>query len=160
MANIVVGIADMAISNSVDDIIVTHSLGSCLGATFYDPDQKVGGMIHCMLPLSKTDPKKAQDSPYMFVDTGISLLLEELFNKYGCRKKRLVTKIAGAAKVLDGKDLFRIGERNHTIFRKLMWKNSMLINAEDVGGTITRTIRLEIATGNLIIRTGGKETII
>jgi len=47
---LIVNISDMKFSNNPEDVIVTYSLGSCLGVTAYDPVVKVGGMIHCLLP--------------------------------------------------------------------------------------------------------------
>ena len=156
MANIVIGIAEMAVSNNPDDTLVTYSLGSCLGVAIHDPALKIGGMIHCMLPLSKVDPEKAAERPAMFVDTGLPLLLTELF-QLGMTRSRAIIKVAGSASVLDIKDLFRIGERNYTVLRKILWKNNMLIAAEDVGGSISRTIRLEIETGKFVVRSQGTE---
>lgn len=156
MANVIIGIAEMAVSNHVDDVLVTYSLGSCLGVAIYDPLLKLGGMIHCMLPLSKVDPEKAAERPAMFVDTGLPKLLTELFQR-GMQRNRAVIKVAGAANVLDHQDLFKIGERNYTVLRKILWKNSMLIAGEDVGGHVSRTVRLEIATGRFVVRSSGKE---
>jgi chemotaxis protein CheD len=53
---------------------VTYSLGSCLGITIYDPVKKIGGLLHIMLPDSKIDAAKADQPPYMFVDTGVPRL--------------------------------------------------------------------------------------
>ena len=153
---IVVDIADMAVSDCATDVLVTYSLGSCLGITVYDPKARIGGMIHCMLPLSTVDVEKAKIRPCMFVDTGMTLLLQTLFNK-GVTKANAIVKVAGGASMLDKQGLFRIGERNMTVFRKIMWKNGMLIKSVDVGGEITRTVRLEIATGRFLIKSNGQE---
>ena len=156
MNNVIVGISEMAVSANADDMLTTYSLGSCLGVTIYDTTLHIGGMIHCMLPLSQIDAQKAAENPCMFVDTGAVKLLKEMF-AMGCRKSNMVVKIAGASAVLDTKGLFKIGERNYTVFRKILWKNSMLIHAEDVGGNISRTVRMEIATGRVVIKSGGLE---
>ena len=77
---ITVNISDMKVSSNPEDVLVTYSLGSCVGVTLYDPLQKIGGLIHCMLPLSKVDPERAKEVPYMFVDTGLPLMLQTLIN--------------------------------------------------------------------------------
>jgi chemotaxis protein CheD len=156
MGNVIVDISAMELSSNPDEVLITYSLGSCLGVAIYDPVAKIGGMIHCMLPLSKIDRKKAEAKPCMFVDTGIPAMLSAMLRK-GCRKSNLVVKVAGASSVLDSKGLFKIGERNYTVFRRILWKNNLLIDAEDVGGNISRTIRLEIATGRFVIKSGGQE---
>lgn len=152
----IVDIADMKISSQVSDILVTYSLGSCVGVAVYDPVLHIGGMIHCMLPLSKVDKEKASERPYMFVDTGMQSMLNQLF-EYGVRKSRLKIAVAGGAQVLNDDSIFKIGERNFTVLRKILWKNSMLMNIQDVGGNISRTIRLHIGSGRFTIKSQGTE---
>lgn len=153
MAQIVVGISSMVVSDNPDDVLVTYSLGSCLGLAIYDPVAKVGGMIHCMMPLSSLAIDKAAMEPCMFVDTGVPLLLDAVF-KMGLRKSQALVRIAGAATLMGRSEMFRIGERNCAVLRKIMWKNGIFITAEDVGGTVSRTIRMEMRTGRFLVKTG------
>ncbi len=151
-----VSVSEMQISNTPTDVLVTYSLGSCAGLSLYDPVAEVGGLIHCMLPLSKIDREKAKINPQMFVDTGVPALLQKMCN-LGAQRKRIVAKIAGCAQLLDEKRLFRIGERNYTVLRKVLWKNDILIAAEDVGGSIPRTMFLHMDTGVTILKIRGRE---
>ena len=151
-----VDISDMAVSTTLEEVLVTYSLGSCLGLTLYDPVAQVGGMLHCMLPLSKIDKKKAQANPCMFTDTGVQALLQAVFDK-GAKRERLIAKVAGGSRLLDEKRMFRIGERNYTVLRKILWKNDILIAAEDIGGTKPRTMYLFIDTGRALVKSRGKE---
>ena len=154
--NIIVGVSDMKVSDDFESVLVTYSLGSCAGLSLYDPAACVGGLIHCMLPLSKIDREKAQTIPQMFVDTGVPALLQALFDM-GAQRKRIIAKVAGCAKLLDKKKLFRIGERNHTVLRKILWKNDILIAAEDIGGSMPRTMYLHMDTGKTVLKIKGQE---
>lgn len=154
--NRIVGISEMAVSKNRGDVLVTYSLGSCIGLSLYDPEVGVGGLIHCMLPLSRIDPEKAKANPPMFTDTGVPALLQALLN-LGASRKRLVAKVAGAASPLDDNGVFKIGERNYVVLRKVLWKNEILIAAEDCGGTVARTMALHIETGRTTLKVGGKE---
>jgi chemotaxis protein CheD len=154
--NVTVGISEMCISQNADDLIVTYSLGSCVGLSVYDPEVRVGGIIHCMLPLSRIDRDKAQANPCMFTDTGVPKLLQAILNLGGSRK-RLIAKVAGGGAPLQDGGLFRIGERNYIVLRKLLWKNDILIAGEDVGGTVARTMYLRMADGRTTIRSNGQE---
>ena len=154
--NQTVGISEMVVTDAADDVLVTYSLGSCVGLALYDPVACIGGLIHCMLPLSKIDPAKAQKNPQMFTDTGVPSLLQSMLNM-GAEKKRLVATVAGAAKPLDDKGTFKIGERNYVVLRKVLWKNNILIAAEDVGGTAARTMYLHMVDGRTTIRSNGRE---
>lgn len=149
--NYTIGISEMRVSNQSEDILITYSLGSCIGVTIYDPISRVGGMIHCMLPDSKLDPQKARSFPCMFVDTGIPSLFNEAY-RLGAQKERIIVKVAGCSQILDDKNLFNIGERNYMTLRKLLWKNSVLINAEDVGGNDSRTLYLDVTSGRVTVK--------
>ena len=151
----VVAVGDMKIGRDVD-LIVTHALGSCLGLVVYDPVEKVGGLLHAMLPLSKINLAKAEANPYMFVDTGVPALFKALY-EIGGQKSRMVIKAAGCGNPLGKNEMFKIGERNYTILKKLLWKNNILLNTEDVGGTASRTVHLDVATGETVISSNGKK---
>ncbi len=149
-----VGISEMLISEDVEDVLVTYSLGSCVALSIYDPTTRIGGLIHCMLPLSKTNPEKAAKNPFMFTDTGIAAMLDGVFKK-GARRKNLVAKVIGGAARVAASDVFEIGKRNYTVLRKVLWKNNILIAAEDVGGPTSRTVFLHIGTGQTFVKSEG-----
>jgi chemotaxis protein CheD len=152
----IVGISEMFVSGDQEDVIVTYSLGSCVGVSVYDGRLKIGGMVHCMLPLSRIDPQKAAGRPCMFTDTGLTALLQKMFDM-GSGRKDLVVKVAGAASLLDEKGIFKIGERNYAVLRKVLWKNNLLISAEDVKGVVSRTMTLRVDSGVTTVKTGGRE---
>ena len=151
----VVGIADMKISKNPEDSLITHALGSCLGVTLHDSITGVGGMIPIMLPMSKIDKEKARKNPFMFVDTGIPELFKKAYT-LGAKKENITVKVAGGAKILDAANRFNIGERNYILLRKILWKNNVLIDSEDVGGGDSRTLSLSVSTGTVTIRTNGQ----
>jgi chemotaxis protein CheD len=141
-----VGISEMCFGTAPGDLLVTHALGSCIGVTLHDEEASVGGILHYMLPNSSLDPVKAEKTPLMFGDTGIPAFFQEAY-LLGARKDRLRVTIAGGANVIAGNHNFDIGNRNIIIARKLFWKNNVLIAAEHVGGTIPRTLYIEVGSG-------------
>lgn len=149
--NLVVGVSDMKISSSQSAVLVTHSLGSCLGVAAHDPVAGVGGLLHFQLPLSAKNPMRAQQNPFMFADTGFTAMFEELVSM-GASKKNLTFKIAGGACVADKNGLFNIGQRNYVVLKKLFWKNQLFIAAEDVGGDFWRNMKFDINTGRVWIK--------
>ena len=151
-----VGISDMKVSSEINDIIVTYSLGSCIGLSLYDPVAQVGGLVHCMLPLSQIDPARAATLPTMFTDTGSSQLIEAIL-KRGARTQRLIAKVAGGAKLLDNGNIFNIGERNRVVLRKVLSNNAISIANEETGGTKARSMFLYMNTGKTVLRAGGQE---
>ncbi len=151
VTSITVDIADMVVSNRPGDKLITYSLGSCIGLAVWDPQVRAGGLLHYMLPDSSVSPDKAKDKPFMFADTGIPLLFKSVY-KIGGDKKRLIVKVAGGSQMMDSKGVFNIGKRNYMVLRKLLWKNNVIIDAEDVGGFESRTMSLDIATGLVTIK--------
>ncbi|MEI6914830.1 MAG: chemotaxis protein CheD [Armatimonadota bacterium] len=154
----IVGVADMRVSHHAEELIVTHALGSCLGITIHDPVVNVGGMLHVMLPDSTIDPNKAREVPHMFVDTGVPRLFRECY-ALGAVKERLEVKVAGGACANsdEANDFFQIGKRNFLTLRKLLWKNGVLLKAHDVGGSMSRTMSIDVGTGLVVVKSEGKE---
>ncbi|MEJ2100065.1 MAG: chemotaxis protein CheD [Desulfobacterales bacterium] len=151
----VINVGDMKVGRD-GDLLVTHALGSCLGLMVYDPALHVGGLLHAMLPLSKINQQKAQANPFMFVDTGIPALFKALY-ALGGQKRRMVVKAAGCGNPLGTNEMFKIGQRNYTVLKKLLWKNNVLLESEDVGGNGSRTVHFELSTGQIVISAKGEK---
>jgi chemotaxis protein CheD len=90
------------------------------------------------------------------VDTGVPALLQALFDM-GATRKTLVAKVAGGSHIMDDKGVFNIGERNCTVLRKLLWKNEIMVSGEDVGGSVPRTMSIELETGRTLLKMQGRE---
>ena len=152
--SLVVGVADMVASNDANADLVTYSLGSCLGVAVYDPLKKVGGLLHLMLPESRIAPEKAGTAPFMFVDTGVPCLFKTFYSLGGDRT-RAVIRVAGGAQFLDDQRTFNIGERNIRAFEEIIARNGLAVHARDLGGFNSRTLRFDLATGNVSIHSPG-----
>jgi chemotaxis protein CheD len=155
-----VGVADLKVSSRPDERLITYALGSCLGIVVYDPVVSVAGMLHVMLPTGTIDAAKMQDKPAMFVDSGIPILFKECY-KLGAKKERMIVKVAGGAHAgaSEEADRFQIGKRNMIALRKLLWKNGVLIHANDTGGVQTsRTMWVDVATGDVTLKINGAES--
>lgn len=150
----VVTVADFK-TGKQGDLLVTHGLGSCLGLMAFDPVAKVGGLLHAMLPLSKINPEKAQANPFMFVDTGLPEMLRQIY-ALGCRKSRMILKAAGCGQPLGKNEVFRIGDRNYTVLKKLLWKNNLLLRSKEIGGQESRTIYFDLSSGQVLLSSKGE----
>lgn len=149
----IVDVADLVVSRCEEDLIVTYALGSCLGVTAYDPVARVGGLLHCQLPAAPRDAPVANVA--QFVDTGLVAMLERMFD-HGAEKSRLIIAAAGGAEVMQNLKSFKIAQRNHAVLRKILWKNSLLIAAEDIGGDQPRTMSLQIFDGAVRLQSGSR----
>lgn len=153
---VTVGIADMKLLTSAGTLI-THALGSCLGITAFDPIVRVGALLHLMLPSSMVAQHRAANNPYMFADTGIPLLFRECYAKGAARTRMVVTITGGASLRAKGNaDFFRIGKRNIEEAERLLAATGVAVAARDLGGTCSRTVSLDVRTGDVFLRIGNE----
>jgi chemotaxis protein CheD len=153
---LVVGIADCRISADPHDDLITYALGSCIAIAIWDPLARVGGLLHFMLPDSAVDPTGGgRDRPYRYADTGTPMLFRSAY-QHGADKRRLVVWLAGAAALVEDGGIFNIGKRNYAALRRILWRAGVMVHAEDVGGALSRTVRLEVGTGRFFIRGPGE----
>jgi chemotaxis protein CheD len=152
---VIVGIAELAVSNNQNAILTTYSLGSCLGISIYDPVAKVGGLLHIMLPDSRIDANKARNQPAMFVDTGVPALFRAAY-QLGAQKHRVQICIAGGAQIMDNSGYFNIGKRNYEALTRLLAEHQLNIHAEQVGGMVNRTVYVSLATGDVRLKISGQ----
>tara|TARA_B100000315_G_scaffold224309_1_gene229729 strand:- start:171 stop:539 length:369 start_codon:yes stop_codon:yes gene_type:complete len=116
------------------------------------------GMVHVALPESAISLKKAAEHPGYFADTGIPALID-LMGRMGSRRrgKEMVVKLAGGAHIMDSSNTFNIGKRNALAVKETLRANGIGPLAEDLGGQISRTVTVDVDTGNIIISTPGRE---
>jgi len=159
MANdkITVGIADMKMAQH-NGMLITYALGSCIGICLYDQRVKLGAMIHIMLPLNMETGRK---NTMKYADTGIRETLKMMEAK-GANRSRITAKIAGGAKMFEvsGGALGNIGQRNIESIRIQLKKHGIRLLNEDVGGSVARTMLMDVATGTVSIRSYGRPELV
>jgi chemotaxis protein CheD len=153
----IVGIGELVVSDGADELIVTHALGSCVAVCIHDPVARVAAMLHFMLPESRINPERARQQPATFADTGIPLLFQTAY-RFGLEKRRAIVKLVGGAEITPAVDAaFRTGQRNHLAAKQVLWRNGVLVNAEDTGGNQARTVHLAVTDGRVRVFTGRNE---
>lgn len=153
---VTVGVGELAVSNG-PVVLSTYALGSCIGVVAYEPDLRVGGLLHVMLPESRISPHKAAAHPAMFADTGLRQFCRELAT-FKALAGRLQFFLAGGASVISGNDPFRIGERNAQAVLASLAGGGFLLRGSELGGSFNRTLHLDLSTGRLTLRTPRGDT--
>jgi chemotaxis protein CheD len=151
-----VGIGDIGVSSKADDVLKTYALGSCVAVIAFDPEKKIAGMIHIALPESKVNPDKAVKRPGYFADSGLPAFIKAM-EKAGANRRKLRIKLAGGATIMDENRQFDIGRRNMIAIKRFLWKEGLGVLKEDVGGSISRTVTLEVGSGAVTL-TNAKDT--
>ncbi len=150
---LVVGVGDLTVSNNPAITLSTYALGSCVGVVAYDSVARVGGLLHLMLPESSVSPQKAVTQPAMFADTGLPLFFRSLFSLHAERTQLRLYIAGGANVLLTANDSFRIGERNLQATADFISRHGFRVVRSDVGGTVNRTVHLEMSTGCVKVKT-------
>lgn len=156
----VVGINEWKVS-TIGDCLITFALGSCLGISIYDPVNRIGGLIHSMLPDSSADTELREQQPAKFVDSGIESLVTHC-EGLGASRRGLVVKAAGAAASGEHHrlDAFRIGSRNIESLKRTLRKNGLELSGLCVGGYKPRTMALDVKTGHVVVIVDGKQKLL
>ena len=131
--------------------LVTIGLGSCVGIAPYDSRARVGGLSHIMLP----DSTQARNTnPGKFADTAIPLMIHDMLG-IGARKLRMVANIAGGAHMFSDikGNTMDIGARNITAVKKKLKEERIKIVGEDLGGSNGRTVRFDLISGKVLVKT-------
>jgi chemotaxis protein CheD len=142
-------------------LLVAHGLGSCVGIALYDPENRVGGLAHTLLPSPRPGTEILR--PGKFADTAIRTMVEDLLRLGACRES-LWAKLAGGANMFE--QLLNtadegVGARNVRSARETLEAQAIPLMAEDTGGNYGRTLEFDLATGAVRIRTirGGDTAI-
>lgn len=148
-----IGIADYKVSNSPDKLI-TLGLGSCVGIAIYDTKTKRGGLSHIMLPDSKSFISNIKVEK--FADLAIPSMIEEISS--GRFNKNLIAKIAGGASMFSFSSTSNnIGQRNVEAVEAILKEYRIPILSRDTGGSIGRTMVVDLDSFEISIKNGSKE---
>ncbi len=151
-----VGMADLKICKFPDKL-TTLGLGSCVGIALYDSTTKISGLAHIMLPDSTQIRNNSNIAK--FADTGIVELIRQMVAA-GASRGRLTAKIAGGAQMFAmnsaNSDIMRVGDRNVESVKKVLANEKIRIIAEDTGANYGRTVELDSANGDYVIKSVGK----
>ena len=154
---ITVGIADMKMAQG-SGILITYALGSCIGLCFQDPRLRLGALLHIMLPLNM---EAGRTNPLKYADTGIRETLRQMEAR-GASKARITVKIAGGAKMFEvkGGNLGNIGQRNIESVHTVLRQEGIRLLAEDVGGSVARTLMFDPVSGQGCIKSYGRQDVL
>lgn len=152
-----VGIGEYAVSQDLKDEIRTHGLGSCIAVIVYDWRRQMGGLLHVAYPESSVNPGRAEKQPGYFADTGVEMLVKEFTRNHSPNRRHLTFRLAGGANVMDEGGRFNIGKRNALAVKRELWRLGYGVKSEDVGGNMSRTVSLSVASGTVMVSNGGKQ---
>jgi len=109
-------------------------------------------MIHIALP-TPADREDGQRRPGYYATSGIPLLINKMGNEFNCKIEDLQIKIYGGAMSIKNDDYFKIGLRNLSTVRDTLASMNLRVLEAQIGGTVSRSIEMDVRTGSIIITT-------
>ena len=128
-------------------VLRSNSIGSCIVLVTYDPEVKIGGMAHIMLPGKAPDNYSGIKTRY--AEEGIERLLSDM-GKTGSRPENIRACMVGGANVLRRED-DTIADENIKSTTDILTARNIPIEARSVGGYERRTISFMINESTLWI---------
>ena len=148
-----IGMAEMFVAGN--PTIITTTVGSCIALCMYDPVNRIGGMVHIVLPR-KTDYSREEktDTLIRYADKAVPALLSRLISK-GAKKEFIRAKMAGGANMFPmfTHPILEIGKNNAEAVKKKLAELGVPLVAEDVGGNHGRIVEFDVGSGIMRVNT-------
>lgn len=149
------------IANESDSVLTTF-VGSCVALCLFEPDKKIGGLAHIMLPEVGQGTVVNQNTNGKYADQAINYLLTEMQGK-GAHLNKIRAKIAGGAQIFKtetGNGLFTIGERNIDSIKKILDTHGIKVVAEETGRTYGRWVKFDVQSGAVSVKSKKGEAML
>jgi chemotaxis protein CheD len=130
---------------------ISTLLGSCVAACLWDPTVRVGGMNHFMLPGEAGEAPSPWAVSARFGVYAMDVLINEMVH-LGADRRRLVAKVFGGARVLQGFDKLDVGAMNARFVLNFLEEEGIPIAAQDLLGDSPRKVHFFPATGKVQVR--------
>ena len=151
---ITVGVGDLKITQAPN--VLKTLLGSCIGIVLHDPINKIGGILHIMLP--KKNGRDLKITKY--ADPGLSYFISHMVTSTGALRGALYAKIFGGAKMFETNGTLNIGESNELEVRRILKEEGINILASRTGGTKGYNIAFDTYTGDVTCRIFGESVAV
>ena len=126
-------------------------VGSCVSTCLWDPFERIGGMNHFMLPGDHSAVASPWGLPARFGIYAMELLINEMIH-LGADRRRLVAKVFGGARVLQGFESLDVGAMNSKFVVNFLREEGIQLHAQDLLGTAPRKIHFFPATGKVQLK--------
>lgn len=156
MAEIILGVGDLAASNSSGTVLKTFALGSCVAVILMDATTRTIGMAHVALPESSINREKSERLPGYFADSGIQELVNQMKLNGVSNLGKIVVKLAGGAQIMDPNNTFNIGRRNALAVKQHLAEYGLGLLVEDLGDNYSRTVTAYIDSGVIQLSSPGR----
>jgi len=130
---------------------ITTVLGSCVSTCLWDPVRRIGGMNHFMLPGDNGNAGSPVAKSARFGVYAMELLINDML-KIGADRRRLVAKVFGGGRVLQGFGSLDVGARNCEFVLEFLQVEGIPVLARDLMDRYPRKIHFSPDTGKVLLK--------
>ena len=134
---------------SKEPSIIRTILGSCISVCLYDPENRIGGMNHFLLPEQLNN--KDKEFPTKYGINAMELLINGIM-ELGGKRGNLVSKVFGGARLFAGKyNMKSPGDNNYKFVLNFLRTEKIRVISKDIGGSEARKIFFHTDSGEVYL---------
>lgn len=130
---------------------ITTVLGSCVATCLWDPRARIGGMNHFMLPGDGDTGAALAKPSARFGVYAMEVLINEMIH-IGADRRRMVAKVFGGGRVLQGFDSLDVGAKNSQFVLEFLATETIPVLAQDLLGSCARKVNFFPETGKVQLK--------
>lgn len=137
---------------SSEPVVISTFLGSCVAACLFDPDNRIGGMNHFLVP-GKANFKDF-NAEARFGINAMELLINAMM-KLGANRYKIKGKVFGGAHVIPAlAEEGSVGRKNSDFIIEFMERENIDVVSQDLGGHKSRRIYFHTDSAQVFLRRG------
>jgi len=126
-------------------------LGSCVSTCLWDPQRRIGGMNHFMLPGDNGTAASPVPRSARFGVHAMELLINQML-KLGADRRRLVAKVFGGGRVLRGFASLDVGAANCEFVLGFLVTEAIPVVGSDLLDNCARKLHFCPASGKVLMK--------
>ena len=130
---------------------ISTVLGSCVSSCLWDPLKRIGGMNHFMLPGDGDAAASPAAPSARFGVYAMEVLINEMIH-LGADRRRLVAKVFGGGRVLQGFGTLDVGAKNCQFVLEFLATEGIPVVARDLLDVYARKLHFFTDTGKVQLK--------
>ena len=130
---------------------ISTVLGSCVSTCLWDPAQRIGGMNHFMLPGDGEAGASPAAPSARFGVYAMEVLINTMI-RLGADRRRMVAKVFGGGRVLQGFDTLDVGAKNCEFVLEFLATEGIPVVARDLLDVYARKLLFFPQTGKVQLK--------
>lgn len=137
--------------------LLARQVSSDVALAIRIPGAGFAALVRFSLPEIKPNVESSESlaNPWIHAESAIPLLIDTLRSLSLQFSKLSAYAVGGANESVNVAEPYTrsLGHRNQLALRRILWREGILLRGQDLGGSCSKSLWLETATGRAIVRT-------